>query len=198
MNNKKTEKFMNNLVGLMDHVKKLNNEKMKTFGDTLSGIENNIGSDIRDINNLEKNQSTLDKVSTMNKDQITIFIEKYFYLIVKFILILLIFYVLYTRSSFGIGLSLVGIFSNLFNKVKDVSNGTTGLFKQFGQKIGDLEKQQNIKEKIKQKEKSKKNSNVKVVSGIQNTSSSGFCSATPKFGTNPSEKDILTQSLNRV
>ena len=198
LSNPKIKRFMDNLVGLMDHVKKLNNQKMKNFQEKISEIENNIGgSGIRDINKLEDDETLFNKVSTMNKDQMVLFIDKYFYLIVKIIFVLLIFYLLYTRSSFGIGISLTGVFSNLFNKANETVNKTTESVQKLGVKVGDLEKKQKLKEKIKRPQK---NSNVNSSSGKTNTTSSstGFGSAKPKFGTSLSEKDILTQSLNKV
>lgn len=189
--------FMNNVVNLMNHVNDKNRQIMKNFNNSLNSIENNLGGEeLRDIDNLTENESLFDKLSTMNKDQMMYFLDKYFYLIIKIVFILVIFYIMYTRSaiSLGMGLSFTGLAGNLYNKAKDLVNGTSGFVKKVGTKVGDLEAQQKMKENIKRQQKPKVNNDVKVIS----SSTSGFGSTNPKFGTNPSNKDILTQSLDRV
>ena len=190
--------FLEDLITMSTHVKEKNREKARNIQNTLGEIQRSTNSETRDYDNLLENTSMLDQITNMNKDQMKIFVEKYFYLIVKVIFILFIFYLLYNRSSFVVTLSLGSIFGGLVDKAKGAISSSSGFVKNIGQKIGDLEK----KEKMKDRTKPQSNQGVAKPtnaskSGIQ-SSNTGIGSSNPKFGTNPIQKDIYTQSLDRV
>ena len=190
--------FLEDLITMSTKIKEINRQKAKNIQNTLGEIERSANSETRDYDNLLENTSMLDQITNMNKDQMEIFVEKYFYLIVKVIFILLIFYLLYNRSSFVATLSLGTLFGHLVDKAKGAVSSSTGFVKNIGQKIGDLEK----KEKMKDRTKPQSNQGVAKPtnaskSGIQ-SSNTGIGSSNPKFGTNPIQKDIYTQSLDRV
>lgn len=188
--------FLEDLIKMSTHVKEKNREKARNIQNTLGEIQRSTNSETRDYDNLLENTSMLDQITNMNKDQMEIFVEKYFYLIVKVIFILLIFYLLYNRSSFVVTLSLGTIFGGLVDRAKGAFSSSTGFVKNIGQKIGDLEKKEKMKDRTKPQTNQGAAKPTNASKSRIQSSNTGIGSSNPKFGTNPIQKDIYTQSLD--